>query len=102
KLFAWSDPQGTYPHDALRVHSSDVRALVVRAAAVDAPSAYQLFDLVRGGSIPLTTRARTNTQLTLVPSGPVPPGHYAFVATHEGMFGGRDYDYVTVVAPGAP
>lgn len=101
KLFAWSDPQGTYPHDALRVHSSDVRALVVRAAAVDAPAAYQLFDLVRGGSIPLTVRARTNTQLTLAPARPVPPGHYAFVATHEGMFGGRDYDYLTVVAPGA-
>ena len=101
KLFAWSDPQGTYPRDALRVHSSDVRALVVRAAAVDDPAAYQLFDLVRGGSIPLTTRGRTNTQLTLAPARPVPPGRYAFVATHEGMFGGRDYDYLTVVAPGA-
>jgi hypothetical protein len=102
KLFAWSDPQGTYPHDALRVHSSDVRALVVRAAAVDAPDAYQLFDLVRGGSIPLNVRAHTGTQLTLAPARPVPPGRYAFVATHEGMFGGRDYDYLTVVAPGAP
>jgi hypothetical protein len=102
KLFAWSDPQGTYPHDALRVHSSDIRALVVRAAAVDDPASYQLFDLVRGGSIPLTTKRRTGTELTLSPARAVPPGRYAFVATHEGMFGGRDYDYLTVVARGEP
>jgi hypothetical protein len=29
-------------------------------------------------------------------------GRYVFAATHEGMFGGRDYAYVTVVAPNAP
>ena len=31
KLFAWSDPQSTFPADALRVHASDLRALRVRA-----------------------------------------------------------------------
>src|SRR5438874_9900156 len=29
------------------------------------------------------------------------PGRYVFTATHEGMFGGRDYAYLTVVPPGA-
>ncbi len=30
------------------------------------------------------------------------PGRYMFVATHEGMFGGRDFAYLTVVGPGEP
>ena len=100
KLFAWSDPQGAYPHDALRVRSSDVRALVARAAAVDDASAYRLFDLGRSGSVALTVVARTQTSLRLAPERPLRPGRYAFVATHEGMFGGRDYNYLTVVGPG--
>jgi hypothetical protein len=100
KLFAWSDPQGTYPHDALRVRSSDVRALLVRAAAVDDPAAYRLFDLGAGGEVPLTVRRTSKTALALVPARPLRPGRYAFVATHEGMFGGRDYDYLTVITPG--
>ena len=53
KLFAWSDPQSPTPADALRLHARDVRSLLVRAAAVDATKAYQLFDLDRGGSVPL-------------------------------------------------
>jgi hypothetical protein len=101
KLFAWSDPQGTYPHDALRVRSSDVRALVARAAAVDDPSAYRLFDVTRGSSVPLEIVARTKTSLSLAPQRPLRPGRYAFVAAHEGMFGGRDYNYLSVVAAGA-
>jgi hypothetical protein len=102
KLFAWSDPQGTYPHDALRVHATDVRSFLVRAAAVDSPGAYQLFDLDRGGSVPLAVGRRTPTRLILAPRRPLRPGRYAFVATHEGMFGGRDYDYLTVAGPSAP
>src|SRR5207302_6136657 len=42
------------------------------------------------------------TQLALAPARPLRPGRYAFAATHEGMFGGRDFAYVTVVAAGAP
>ncbi len=100
KLFGWGDPQGAYPRDALRVRPSDARALVVHAAAVDDPAAYRLFDLQRGGAVSLKTVARTKTSLTLAPKRALRPGRYAFVATHEGMFGGRDYDYLTVVAPG--
>ena len=55
KLFAWRDPQETFPADALRLHARDLLALRVRAAAVDAPSAYRLFDL-DGNSMPLTVR----------------------------------------------
>src|SRR5947209_9178885 len=53
KLFAWGDPQSSYPSDALRLRSGDVRPLLVRAPQVDAAAAYQLYDLVRGGSVPL-------------------------------------------------
>src|SRR5881398_1154319 len=52
-LFAWSDPQEAFPHDALRIHAADLRGFVVRAAAVDSPAAYQLYDLDRGGAVPL-------------------------------------------------
>jgi hypothetical protein len=100
KLFSWGDPQPSYPADALRVHSSDVRSLLVRAAAVDDPKAYQLYDLDRGGSAPLTVAQRSPTTLALTPARELRPGRYAFVATHEGMFGGRDFDYLTVVGPG--
>ena len=101
KLFSWSDPQGTYPGDALRLHSEDFKALVVRAAAVDDAAAYQLFDLSHGGQVPLGVDAGTPTSLRLVPARRLAPGRYAFAATHEGMFGGRDYAYITIVGPGA-
>jgi hypothetical protein len=99
KLFAWDGPQQAYPHDALRLHPSDVRSLMVRAAAVDAPKAYQLFDLARGGSVPLRVERASPQQLVLTPKWPLRPGRYAFVATHEGMFGGRDFAYLRVVSP---
>jgi hypothetical protein len=101
-LFAWSDPQETYPNDALRVRAEDVRSFTIRAAAVDAPAAYRLYDLDRGGSVPFTVRSRNPTQLTLVPSHRLPPGRYELVAAKEGMFGGRVYDYLQVVRPGTP
>jgi hypothetical protein len=101
KLFAWNAPQA-YPHDALRLHASDVRSLLVRAAAVDAAKAYQLFDLDHGGSVPLVVGQATPTQLTLSPIRPLRPGRYAFVATHEGMFGGRDFAYLRIVPGSAP
>jgi hypothetical protein len=101
KLFSWGDPQGTYPHDALRLHSENFKALVVRAAAVDDAAAYQLFDLSHGGQVPLGVDAGTPTSLRLVPARRLAPGRYAFAATHEGMFGGRDYAYITIVEPGA-
>jgi hypothetical protein len=102
KLFAWRDPQDAYPHDALKVHAADVRGFVVRAAAVDDPAAYQLYDVDRGGSVQLAVRRLAPTELTLAPQRQLRPGRYAFVASHEGMFGGRDYDYLRVVRPGAP
>ena len=99
KLFAWGDPQTSYPSDALRVHAADVRSLVVRAAAVDNPKAYDVYNLDRGGTVRLAVSRRTATTLELVPSTRLRPGRYAFVATHEGMFGGRDFDYFRVVGP---
>ena len=44
KLFSWNDPQTSYPTDALRVHASDVRSLLVRAAHVDDAAGYRLYD----------------------------------------------------------
>ena len=38
-------------------------------------------------------------ELVLSPEEPLRPGSYAFVATHEGMFGGRDFAYLRVVPP---
>jgi hypothetical protein len=100
KLFSWGDPQSPYPGDALRIHAGDLRALVLRAAAVDDPRAYTLFDLDRGGTVPLHVAASGPTALRLVPDRVPEPGRYAFAATHEGMFGGRDFAYITVVPPG--
>jgi hypothetical protein len=99
KLFAWGDPQTSYPTDALRVHAADVRSLVVRAAAVDNPKAYVVYNLDGGPSVRLAVVGRTARTLRLAPTKPLRPGRYAFVATHEGMFGGRDFDYFRVVAP---
>jgi len=102
KLFTWRDPQNPYPADALRVRSADVGGLIARAAAVDGPGAYALFDLGRGGRVPLAVRSASGRQLTFAPSHRLRPGRYLYVATHQGMFGGRDFAYVTVVAPGEP
>jgi Cytochrome C and Quinol oxidase polypeptide I len=99
KLFSWGDPQSPYPADALRLHARSLGALVVRAAAVDDPAAYQLFDLGRGGSVPLRVVSASRTVLRLAPTRVPEPGRYTFVATHEGMFGGRDFAYITVVGP---
>jgi hypothetical protein len=101
KLFAWSDPQAAFPDDALRIHAADARTLLVRSAAVDAASKYQLYDLDRGGSVPLRVVRRTATSLVLALPSRVRPGRFAFVASHEGMFGGRDYDYLAIVPPAA-
>jgi hypothetical protein len=101
QLFAWSDPQNTFPADALRVHGAQVTTLLVRAAALDATSAYRIFDLDRGASVPLRVRSRAGRSLVLAPTRALLPGRYAFTATHEGMFGGRDYTYLRVVSPGA-
>jgi len=101
-LFTWRDPQDSYPRDALRVRSRDVRSFLVRAAVVDRPDAYRLFDLNAGQRVALAVRARSARALTLAPSRPLVPGRYLFVGTHQGMFGGRDFAYLTVVARGAP
>ena len=102
KLFAWSDPQNPYPPDALRIHASQIADLLVRAAAVDRTGAYQLFDVDHGTQVALSVRGQSHTSLALVPRRPPPPGRYLFAATHEGMFGGRDFAYLSVVPPGAP
>ncbi|HEU5279729.1 MAG TPA: hypothetical protein VFU26_12600 [Gaiellaceae bacterium] len=98
KLFAWRDPQETFPADALRLHASDLRALRVRSAAVDAPSAYQLFDLA-GNPVPLVVRRSGARELVLAPAQPMPVGSYVFAASREGMFGGRDFAYLRIVGP---
>jgi hypothetical protein len=100
KLFAWQDPQAAFPADALRLRSADVRSLLVRAAAVDASSGYRLFDADTNRAIPLAVRGVGKRSLTLAPRTALPPGRYVFSATHEGMFGGRDYAYLSVVRPG--
>src|SRR5438034_315131 len=100
KLFTWSDPQGTFPADALRLHASQLGTLLVRAAAVDSPRAYQLYDLAHRQPVPLVVRRATPQQLALSPARPLQPGRYSFVATHEGMFGGRDFAYLQVVPAG--
>jgi hypothetical protein len=102
KLFTWSDPQGTFPHDALRVHPAEIRSLIVRAAAVDSPAAYRIFDLDRNVAVPLAVRSSTSRQLVLAPKRALRPGRYSFVATHEGMFGGRDFNYLRIVKAGGP
>jgi hypothetical protein len=102
KLFAWSDPQESYPRDALRLRAADVHALLVRAAAVDASGAYQLFDLSRSRRVPLAVRHVSSRQLVLSPRRPLRPGRYSFVATHEGMFGGRDFSYFRIVPRPSP
>ena len=102
KLFSWSDPQPSFPSDALRLHASQVGSLVVRAAAVDSVGAYQLFDLGRDRTVRLLERSVSPQQLVLAPVRPLEPGRYSFVATHEGMFGGRDFAYLRIVPPGGP
>jgi hypothetical protein len=102
KLFAWQGPQASFPHDALRLHASELDGLLVRAAAVDSPKAYQLFDLDRGKPVPLVVRRASARQLVLSPGRSLRTGRYSFVATHEGMFGGRDFAYLRVVPSAAP
>ena len=70
------------------------------AAAVDDPAAYQLYDLGRGCSVPLRVTLATPAS-SCSPRRPLRPGRYVFVATHEGMFGGRDYAYLRS-SPDAP
>jgi hypothetical protein len=100
KLFTWLEPQSPYPADALRIRGADVTALMARAAVVDNPRAYALYDLDRSSRIPLRVRSSSGRQLELAPRRRLRPGRYMFVATHQGMFGGRDFAYLTVVRPG--
>jgi cbb3-type cytochrome oxidase subunit 1 len=102
KLFGWRDPQNPYPADALRVHARDFRSLLIRSAAVDRPGAYELFDVDRGTRIALTVLRRSPTSLALAPERRLRPGRYMIAASHEGMFGDRDFIYMSVVAPDAP
>lgn len=101
RLLTWRDPQAPYPSDALRVHANDFGGLLIRAAAVDRPGAYQLFDVDRGGGVPLAVVRRSHTSLTLAPARPLRSSRYLIVASHQGMFGDRDFIYLTVVPPGA-
>jgi hypothetical protein len=101
KLYGWRDPQNPYPRDALRVHAPDFRGLLIRSAAVDAPAAYQLFDMDRGRRAALGVLRRSHSSLLLAPEKRLAPGRYLIVASHEGMFGDRDFIYLKVVPPGA-
>jgi hypothetical protein len=102
KLFGWRDPQNPYPADALRVHARDFRSLLIRSAAVDRPGAYQLFDVDRGTRIALRVLRRSHASLALAPQRMLRPGRYLITASHEGMFGDRDFIYMSVVSPSAP
>ena len=73
---------------------------VVRAAAVDAPAAYRLFDLDGQARARSSFASSSPHELVLAPGRRSGPGRYVFAASHEGMFGGRDFAYFTVVAPG--
>src|SRR4029450_4813447 len=66
KLFSWGDPQDAYPRDAPRPPPAQVGSLLVRAAAVDQPAAYQLFDIPHGTRVPLAVTARSPRTLSLV------------------------------------
>jgi hypothetical protein len=101
KLFAWRDPQESFPSDTIRVHPGDVRSLLVRASVVDRPGAYRLFDVTRGRRVPLAVRGSSPRALSLAPARRLAPGRYLFVATHQGMFGGRDFAYLSVVTTGS-
>jgi hypothetical protein len=101
KLFGWRDPQSPYPPDALRVHARDVRGLIIRSAAVDRPGAYQLFNVDRGTAVALSVLRQSHTSLALAPVQRLRPGRYMITASHEGMFGDRDFIYLNVVPPGA-
>src|SRR3954453_2512657 len=102
KLFSWSDPQDSFPADALRVHAGDVRALSAGAAALDAAAAYRLYDLERNVLVPLQAKRAGPRELRLTPKRRLEPSRYVYTASHEGMFGGRDYAYLEIVPPGAP
>src|SRR5436305_1201043 len=69
-------------------------------SAARASAARRLRGAARGGTVPLRVKRRSPTTLTLTPARSLRPGRYSFAATHEGMFGGRDFDYLRVVAPG--
>ena len=101
KLFAWRDPQERFPADALSLHAADLRRLQIRSAAVDAASAYQLFDL-DGRPIPLAVRRSSARELILAPKRRLAAGRYVFAASREGMFGGRDFAYLRIVGPAEP
>src|SRR5205814_9265667 len=49
--------------------------------------------------LPHSSPTRRSSDL---PARPLEPGRYSFVATHEGMFGGRDFAYLRIVPPGGP
>ena len=103
KLFSWQDPQNPYPgRCAARPRAPVRRAALSGSAAVDAPDAYRLFDLARGGAC----RLRDPQALGHLARCSRRPGRWRPAATcssstHEGMFGGRDFSYLRVVAPGA-
>jgi hypothetical protein len=102
KLFAWRDPQESFPSDTIRIHPADVRSLLVRASVVDRPGAYRLFDVTRGRRVPLAVRNSSARALSLAPARRLAPGRYLFVATHQGMFGGRDFAYLSIVPTDSP
>ncbi|MDX6387743.1 MAG: hypothetical protein QOD85_1545, partial [Gaiellaceae bacterium] len=70
-------------------------------AAVDDPSAYRLFD-INGRPVPLRVVRRSARELVVAPTQTMAPGSYVFAASREGMFGGRDFAYLRIVAPGQP
>ena len=76
-----------------------------RCACAPQPSTERLrtsCSISTGKPIPLVVRQSSPQELILVPRRQLAVGSYVFAASHEGMFGGRDFAYLRVVAPGEP
>ena len=100
KLFAWQDPQSPYPATRFASTPPTSARSSSRAAAVDGPGAYGLFDLDRARGSRSRALRRRGASSRSRRGRRLRPGRYMFVATHEGMFGGRDFVYLTVVRAG--
>ena len=104
KLFAWQDPQTPYPgRRAARPRGATSRGLLIRAAAGRPPGRLPaLRRRSRRRRIPLAIRAAlAHLAGAGADAGRCAIGRYVLVATHEGMFGDRDFIYLRVVPPGA-
>jgi hypothetical protein len=75
QLYPWGEAQPGFPADAPKLSTKQVRSLVVMQDGLDHASAYQLFDLDSGRSVPLIASIDLARQtMTLRPRSPLPAG----------------------------